>query len=112
MTKGFTKFVKTEPKTMETVISNYIREMKLVSGLNERRIFAAWDAVSGAAMYTVGRYVKGGVLYCNISSSVVRNQLFFQREQLVRKVNDFLQNDELFVKDDPRTGYIKSIILK
>ena len=50
---------------MEEVIKEYIRSMKIASGLNEQLIFNAWDAVSGMADYTVSRYLKNGVLYCS-----------------------------------------------
>ncbi len=38
-----------EAKGMDELISAYIKEMKLASGLNSQRVFAAWDEVSGAA---------------------------------------------------------------
>lgn len=101
-----------EAQGMEEVISQYIREMKLAGGLNRQRIFAAWDAVSGAAAYTVGRYVKGGVLYCSLSSSMVRSQLFYQKDTIVQKINEFLAADDLFVKDSRKNGFIKDIVLK
>lgn len=97
---------------MDEVISQYIMEMKLVGGINRQRIFAAWDAVSGAALYTVGRYVKNGILYCSLSSSMIRSQLFFQKDSIVKKINDFLAADELFVKDSKKDGFIKDIVLK
>ena len=104
--------VRSEPKSMDAVISAYIKEMKLAAGLNEHRIYEAWDQVTGAGRYTVDKSFRGGVLYCSISSSVVRNQLFFQRDILVDAINQFLRNDDLFVKDDRRTCYVRSIVLK
>lgn len=101
-----------EAQGMDEVISQFIREMKLANGLNRQRIFAAWDAVSGASAYTVGRYFKNGVLYCNLSSSVVRNHLFFQKETIIQKINEFLAMDELFVKDCKGNGLVKDIVLK
>ena len=99
-------------QTMDEVVKEYIREMKIASGLNEQLIFDAWDEVSGAASHTVSRYIRNGVLYCSMSSSVVRSRLFPKRDELVRKINDFLREDELFVQDDPRTGFVRQIVLK
>lgn len=97
---------------MDEVVDMYIREMKLSAGLNTQRIFAAWDDVSGAASCTIGKFFRDGRLYITLNSSVVRNQLYFQRAILVGKMNSFLANDTLFVKDDPKVGYIKELILK
>ena len=100
-----------DPQTMDDVITEFIRNMNIAAGLNERLIFNAWDAVSGMADYTVSRYLKNGVLYCSMSSSVVRSRLFPHREELVRKINAYLEQDSLFVRDDPGTGLLKGIVL-
>ena len=99
-------------QTMDEVVKEYIREMKIASGLNEQLIFDAWDEVSGAASHTVSRYIRIGVLYCSLSSSVLRSRLFPRREELVRKINERLLGDTLFVRDDPKTGLVKQLILQ
>ena len=101
-----------EAQGMDEIIARYIKEMKLVSGVNRQRIFAAWDAVSGASAYTVNLYVKNNVLYCGLSSSMVRSQLYYQKDSIVRKINEFLASDDLFVKDSKKDGFIKDIVLK
>lgn len=101
-----------EACSMDELISLYIKEMKLAAGLNRQRIFAAWDEVSGAAAYTVGRYVKNNVLYCSISSSVVRNRLYFQKDIILKDINEFLMNDDLFVKDGGDNFFVKGIVLR
>ena len=35
-----------------------------------------------------------------------------QKEALVLRINEILRSDELFVKDDPRVGYVEELILK
>ncbi len=94
---------------MDELVSLYIRNMKLNSGLNNQRVFAAWDKISGAARFTIGKFYRNGVLYCTISSSVVRNQLYFQKEALVEAINRELEEDSLFTKD---YGFVKSLVLK
>lgn len=101
-----------EAYSMNDLISRYIKEMKLTAGLNRQRIFAAWDEVSGAAAYTVGRYVKDNVLYCTISSSVVRNRLYFQQDIILKNINEFLRNDDLFVRDAGKTVFVTGIVLR
>ena len=98
--------------SMDEVVEMYIREMKLVSGLNTQRIYAAWDEVSGVGAFTLRRYFRAGTLYVTLSSSMVRSQLWFQREELLRRMNEVLSQDPLFTVDDGKVGYIKELILK
>jgi len=52
-----------EAMSMEEIVSQYIKSMKIAAGLNTQRIFAAWDACSGAGPFTLKRFFKGGTLY-------------------------------------------------
>ena len=97
---------------MDALVKEYIKSMKLSAGLNTQRIFAAWDAASGAGRYTVRRFFRDGRLYITVDSSVVRSQLYFQREALVDKINALLGQDELFTCDDARVGLVQELILK
>ena len=97
---------------MEDLIREYIRAMKISSGLNVHRIFAAWDQASGAADYTIKRFYRGGRLYITLNSSVVRNQLAFQKEELTLKINSLLRQDTLFTQDDPNVSWVTELILK
>lgn len=94
---------------MEELIAEYIRTMKLSSGLNRQRVYEAWDSVSGAAPYTISKRYDRGVLYCTLSSSVVRSRLFPQRENILREINSLLEKDTFF---DRTGGFVKSIVLK
>ncbi len=97
---------------MDQLISMYIKALKLGAGLNTQRVFAAWDAVSGASSFTLRRFYKDGKLFISVSSSMVRGQLEFQKAALVQAMNRFLEKDELFVKDCEKAGYVKELILK
>jgi len=101
-----------EAVSMDELVKQYIRSMKLAAGLNTQRIFAAWDACSGAREFTLRRFFRDGKLYITLSSSVVRNQLHFQKEDLVEKMNRFLSNDSLFTEDNRTVGFIQELILK
>ena len=99
-------------RTLEDVMMEYIRDMKIASGLNEQLIYEAWDAVSGAGRQTVSKYVKNGTLYCSLASSVLRSRLYPQRDEIVRQINARLVENRLFVPDDPRTGLLSRIVLQ
>lgn len=97
---------------MDQVVRQYIQSMKLTAGLNTQRVFAAWDACSGAEAYTLKRFFRGGKLYITLGSSVIRSQLYFQRDVLVEKMNAFLAKDDLFTGEDTTVEYVKELILK
>ena len=97
---------------MEEIVSQYIKSMKIAAGLNTQRVFAAWDACSGAGPCTLRRFYRGGKLYITLNSSVVRSQLFLQKDLLVEKMNAFLSQDALFTSDNKTVGFIQELILK
>lgn len=98
---------------MNELVRQFIRQMKLSAGLNRQRVTEAWETVSGAARYTLGVNFAEGTLYCTLSSSIVRNQLYFQRDQLKAKMNGILRQDELFIWDwETKGDCIKTLVLK
>ena len=97
---------------MDQIVSQYIKSMKLAAGLNTQRVFAAWDACSGAGAFTLKRFFRDGKLYITLNSSMVRSQLGFQRDALVEQINAILREDELFQKDDAGVKYVEELILK
>ena len=101
-----------EALTMEEVVEEYIKSAKLASGLNTQRVFAAWDECSGAGPFTLKRYFRSGTLYITLNSSVIRNQLLFQKEALIEKMNATLSGDPLFTSDNRTAGYVKELVLR
>ena len=101
-----------EALSMQEVIEEYIKSAKIASGLNTQRIFAAWDECSGAGPFTLKRYFRSGTLYITLNSSVIRNQLSFQKEALIEKMNATLSGDPLFTSDNRTVGFIKELVLK
>jgi hypothetical protein len=101
-----------EALTMEQVVDEFIKSAKLAAGLNTQRVFAAWDECSGAGPFTLQRYFRSGTLYITLKSSVIRNQLSFQKEALIERMNAWLSGDRLFTSDNRTAGYIKNLVLK
>ena len=97
---------------MDQLVQQYIKSMKLVAGLNTQRIFAAWDACSGAGPFTLRRFFRDGKLYITLGSSVIRNQLYFQKQELIDKMNVYLSKDELFTADNRTVNFVQELILK
>lgn len=101
-----------EAVSMDEIVHQYIKSMKLAAGLNTQRVFEAWDACSGAGSFTLRRFFRDGKLYITLNSSVIRNQLSFQKQELVEKMNHFLTQDSLFTPDNRTAGYVRELILK
>jgi hypothetical protein len=101
-----------EALSMDPVVEEFIKSAKLASGLNTQRIFSAWDECSGAGPFTLKRYFRSGTLYITLSSSVIRNQLYFQKEALIEKMNATLSGDPLFTPDNRTTGFVKELVLR
>lgn len=98
---------------MDELVRQFIREMRLSTGLNRERIEQVWNEVSGASRYTLDINYANGTLYCTLSSSIVRNQLYFQREVIVRDMNAALKKDDLFIWDwDKKGDCIGNVVLK
>ena len=104
------RFRRKEAVGMEQLVQDFIREMKIASGVNKHRAFEAWSAVSGASRYTLDVALDKGILYVTLNSSMARNQLYFQRDMLIGKMNEFLENDNLFVKGAGPA--VKNIVLR
>ena len=98
--------------SMDELVEEFIRDMKLSSGLNRQRAAEAWATVSGASRYTLDVSFDRGIMICAISSSVVRNQLYFQRDILLQKLNEYLAGDSLFVSDGRDENIVKNLILR
>lgn len=104
------KLRRKEAVGMEQLVQDFIREMKIASGVNRYRALEAWNEVSGASRYTLDANLDKGTLYVSLNSSMARNQLYFQRDVLVRKMNEFLDADPIFVKGEGPA--VRNIILK
>lgn len=96
---------------MEDLVHQFIREMKLASGINKIRMEEAWNAVSGAGRYTLDINFDKGTMTCTLSSSVVRSRLFIHKELLLQRLNEYLENDEMVVRqgDGP---IVRKLILR
>jgi hypothetical protein len=98
---------------MDELVKQFIRQMRLSSGLNRQRLEEAWNEVSGASRYTLGVNFIDGTLYCTLSSSIVRNQLYFQKDFILQGINDFLKKDDLFIWDwEDKGNCVKVLVLR
>ncbi len=71
-------------------LSEYVKEMNFESKLNEVGVLNSWESVVGRSisLHTKKLYIKSGVLYVYLDSSVVRNELHMLKQPLMRKINE------------------------
>lgn len=106
------RFEKKRPQPLGDLIKYYIKVNRLSTKINSQIVFSAWDEVSGAGAWTVRKFYREGKLYITLSSSVIRSQLYFQKEALLEKINAKIFSNELFTEDDMNVGAVKELILK
>lgn len=102
------RLCKSEPTTAGTLVKNCLKVMRLSSGMDEHIVLSAWDKVTGAGCYTVNKSFVKGTLYCRMCSSVVREQLFFQKNEILKAINEEIVKNELFNGGD---NYVKNLVL-
>ena len=71
------------------LLSQYIDEVRLRDSFVSLDVCGAWSAAVGqrAASATAYAYFKQGVLYCSITSSIIRNQLYFSLDGIKADIN-------------------------
>ena len=84
-------------RSIGAVLADYIQEAQLSEGLQQTRIYSAWDALTLGGVplrdYTARHTFRDGVLTCRMRSSVVRQHLQFQAEALRLQLNAALGSD-------------------
>lgn len=88
---------------ISAIISEYIKEEGLEEGLLKVRVFETWNLVVGenVTRCTSNRFFSKGVLYCTINSSILRQQLYFRKDDIIFQMNKMLNSQ-----------VIKNIVLK
>lgn len=89
-----------------------IKYLKVAPALNTRRIFAAWNDNSGIAEHTVHQFFRNGKLTVTLDSSMLRTILNSRKREIMDSMNIQLAKDDLFIKDDPKVGFVEEIVLK
>ena len=71
------------------IISDVFGEYKINNKILEARIIAAWHETLGPlAKPTDELYISNKVLFVNLSSSVIRNELSMMRSKIVQRLNE------------------------
>lgn len=82
-----------EAEPIGRLIMAYLRNERLETPLNERRLINAWGEVMGPVIsgYTKELFIKNQVLYVRLSSSVLRQELMTERKHLAARLNEHVK---------------------
>ena len=77
-------------QSIAEAIRAYLKESKLEKPLKERELIQSWETLLGksVARATSKIYFREGKLYVHLSSSVVKNELFMLRDEILKKLNE------------------------
>jgi predicted nucleic acid-binding Zn ribbon protein len=81
---------KNNTQALSEVVQDLVAAFNLEQKLSEARVMNAWDEILGKAFssHTSRMYIKDRILFVQIDSAVVRNELIMMRERLVRALNE------------------------
>ena len=77
-------------KELKEVLEQLFKAYGWTEKMDGVKIINSWDKVVGGiiANHTTNLYVKNKILYVKLDSSVIRNELYMERTNLVKKLND------------------------
>ena len=87
--------IKTGSNLIYELIKHLPSGKKILGGI----IVAEWDEIVGKPMceHAKAEKVRNGILYISVSNSAWRNEIYFQKDFIVAKANDYVK--ESIVKD-------------
>lgn len=88
---------KKEPESLEFLIRRMLRGSPLEEGLTKVHVYEALMQSCGCEAYVLNKDFRGGVLFCTLSSSIVRQQLLERKASILEDMNRRLGED--LVKD-------------
>ena len=77
-------------QSLSEVLREYINKNRIERKLKEVDAVQSWENLLGKtiARYTRNIFISNKILYVEISSSVVKNELVMMREEIRRKINE------------------------
>ncbi|MDR1887261.1 MAG: DUF721 domain-containing protein [Prevotellaceae bacterium] len=80
---------RSKPVIVGDLLSLFIREFGLEKGYRDYQLLKMWDEILGDAISkaTLRKRLEGKKLYVYLSSSIVRDELFMMRSEIVGELN-------------------------
>jgi hypothetical protein len=84
-----------ENNSMSEVLKGFIDSNRLQKGLDKISVQDAWHTIMGTAIskYTTAISLERDVLYIQLSSSVLREELSYGKSKIIKLLNEELKRD-------------------
>ena len=81
-----------DKQNIEDLLKSFVKENKLEKGLEKVNVETAWrDLIgNGVNSYTSNIKLHHNTLYVELSSSVLREELSYGKEKIIKMINDSL----------------------
>ena len=85
--------------SLENILKKIFNKPKIKKKLEETEVLNQIEEILGSNLkiYISNKYIKNGILYIHLSSSVLRNELSFQKEGIIDSINN--KHSKKVVKD-------------
>jgi len=86
---------KDEPQGIGEVLQQFAKANKLELGLDNAKIEELWEKLLGPGVqaYTESLRLSGSTLYVGLTSSVLREELSYGKDNVIAMLNEGLQKD-------------------
>jgi len=76
--------------TLKDAILMMLKRYRLESGVDEKRLIAAWDSVTGQMIskHTLDLYIKQKKLFVKLDSAALKNELSYAKTKICEKLNE------------------------
>ena len=77
------------------ILKEIIQQNKLQPGMDQVSVKDAWKKLMGNGVnsYTRNVVLKNGTLYVELTSAVLREELMYGKDKIIRMINDELRRD-------------------
>jgi predicted nucleic acid-binding Zn ribbon protein len=81
---------KSNTQKISEVILDCLRDMQIDRKLKEVQLVTQWESMMGktVANRTSRIYIKNGILYIHVTSSVLKSELLMMRGEILEKLNE------------------------
>lgn len=83
--------------TLEEAINLLISNKKINKGLTQSVIKQKWEEIMGSAIatHTTGIYLNGSTLYVYFNSSIIKNEMVYNKDKAIELINEALGYDAI-----------------
>ncbi|MBR4438361.1 MAG: DUF721 domain-containing protein [Bacteroidales bacterium] len=84
-----------KPVKLGALLKEYFNDIEKGDNILAARVLRTWDEVmeENITRATMSKYFKNGILYCTISSSILRSMLVARVYSVKEKINNSLGSD-------------------